>query len=181
MVKLASVLAIAVIGRLPSVAAFSPTINAAKIALGQSTSLNYYPDNTFLNYHQGGDFPETQHDISLTYDRAMDCANNFGMCDIDELLDLSEELDEYMGCFVENGPEACDHEINNRQELSEALLVQGEMREHQRYVEEGNVFPYDAIGNGNMNEREESTSPRVSVWRNEDEFAWGNGESSLDI
>lgn len=90
MVKLASVLAIAVIGRLPSVAAFSPTINAAKIALGQSTSLNYYPDNTFLNYHQGGDFPETQHDISLTYDRAMDCANNFGMCDIDELLDLSE-------------------------------------------------------------------------------------------
>ena len=28
-----------------------------------------------------------------------------------------------------------------RQELSEALLVQGEMIEHDMYVQEGNVFP----------------------------------------
>jgi hypothetical protein len=59
--------------------------------------------------------------------------------------------------------------------------VQGEMREHQRYVEEGNVFSYDAIGDGSMNEREESTIPRTSVWRNEDEFIWGDGESTQDI
>jgi hypothetical protein len=55
------------------------------------------------------------------------------------------------------------------------------MREHQRYVEEGNVFSYDAIGDGSMNEREESTIPRTSVWRNEDEFIWGDGESTQDI
>ncbi len=90
MIRLASVLALAVIGGLQSASAFSPTIGAAKIASGQSTSLDYYPDNTFLNYQHGGDFPEPQHDITLTYDRAMDCANNYGMCDIDELLDLSE-------------------------------------------------------------------------------------------
>lgn len=98
MLRLASVLALAVAGGIPSVVAFSPMIRAAKIAGGQTTSLNYYPDETSLmnpNYQQqggvgGGGFPDTQHDISLAYDRALDCANNFGMCDIDELLDLSE-------------------------------------------------------------------------------------------
>jgi hypothetical protein len=90
MVRLASVLALALIGGLQSASAFVPTTSASNNARGQSTSLDYYPDNTFLNYQQGGDFPEPQHDIALTYDRAMDCANNFGMCDIDELLDLSE-------------------------------------------------------------------------------------------
>lgn len=51
-------------------------------------------------------------DLAMTYDRALDCVNNFGMCEIDELLDLSEELDEYMdSCFVEDGPEACENEI----------------------------------------------------------------------
>ena len=98
MLRLASVLALAVAGRIPSAVAFSPMIRAARIAGGQTTSLNYYPDETSLNpnYQQqgggggGGIFPDTQHDISLAYDRALDCANNFGMCDIDELLDLSE-------------------------------------------------------------------------------------------
>lgn len=51
-------------------------------------------------------------DLAMTYDRALDCVNNFGMCEIDELLDLSEELDEYMdSCYVEDGPEACENEI----------------------------------------------------------------------
>ena len=98
MLRLASVLALAVAGRIPSAVAFSPMIRAAMIAGGQTTSLNYYPDETSLNpnYQQqgggggGGLFPDTQHDISLAYDRALDCANNFGMCDIDELLVLSE-------------------------------------------------------------------------------------------
>ena len=51
-------------------------------------------------------------DLAMTYDRAFDCVTNFGMCDIDELIDLSEELDEYMDiCYVEDGPEACENEI----------------------------------------------------------------------
>ena len=92
MFRIASVLALVVACRIPSVAAFSAMIRADKIARGPTTSLNYYPDETSrnLNYHQGGGFPETQHDITLAYDRALDCVNNFGMCDIDELLDLSE-------------------------------------------------------------------------------------------
>jgi hypothetical protein len=35
------------------------------------------------------------------------------MCEIDELLDLSEGLDEYTdGCYVEDSPDACKDEID---------------------------------------------------------------------
>ena len=57
---------------LPSTSAFSYSAIHAKIA--RSTKLHYIPD-----------LPET-------YGRAVDCANNFGMCSIDELLDLSEGI-----------------------------------------------------------------------------------------
>ena len=62
---------------------------------------------------EGQQLPDGHDDpLAATYDRALDCANNFGMCEIDELLDLSEELDEYMdSCYVEDGPEACENEI----------------------------------------------------------------------
>jgi len=70
-------------------------------------------------------------------DRAMDCANNFGMCDIEEVLDLSDELDAYMGCFVEDGPEACENEIGERQGLANALLMQGEAMQEQHQQQFG--------------------------------------------
>ena len=59
--------------------------------------------------------------------------------------------------------------------------MQGEMREHQRYVEEGNLFSFsfDANADGTLNERGDNSSPRTSVWRNDDGFAWGSDESSL--
>ena len=44
-----------------------------------------------------------------------------------------------------------------RQDLAEALLVQGEMREHDKYVQEGNVF----------------TLPNDDR-REDDEFLWGD-------
>ena len=51
-------------------------------------------------------------DLAMTYDHALDCANNFGMCEIDELLNLSEGLNECAdGCYIEDGPEACEDEI----------------------------------------------------------------------
>ena len=60
--------------------------------------------------------------------------------------------------------------------LSSRTLLQ---QYRQELAEEGNVFSYDANADGNMNERGDNSSPRASVWRNEDEFVWGNDESSL--
>lgn len=78
-----------------------------------------------------------------TLDRAVDCANNFGLCDIEEILDLSDELDAYMGCFVEDGPEACENEINERKHLADALLMQGEIIGQQQQLEQP---PFDGEG-----------------------------------
>jgi hypothetical protein len=90
--------------------------------------------------------------IAMPYERAMECVSNYGMCDIDEMMDLARgenyllvvvvvlmilrccgcrlcmcltchsysrsypsiqysELEEYQGCFLEYGPEACEEEI----------------------------------------------------------------------
>ncbi|KAL7543371.1 hypothetical protein ACHAXR_012718 [Thalassiosira sp. AJA248-18] len=144
MFRLVSALAIVLAG-IPSTSAFSASTIRAEIVSRSSTSM--------LNYHPN---PEE------THDRALDCVNNFGMCDIDELLYLSEELDEYLGCHVEDGPEECDKEIDERQALSEALLVQGEMMEHNRYIQEGNLLPVS-----------DNTSPQPSVWREEDDLFFG--------
>ena len=34
--------------------------------------------------------PDAAFEIAGTYERAIDCANNYGLCAIDELIDLSE-------------------------------------------------------------------------------------------
>eukprot|EP00578_Thalassiosira_sp_NH16_P012053 CAMPEP_0181112060 /NCGR_PEP_ID=MMETSP1071-20121207/19613_1 /TAXON_ID=35127 /ORGANISM="Thalassiosira sp., Strain NH16" /LENGTH=177 /DNA_ID=CAMNT_0023196007 /DNA_START=113 /DNA_END=646 /DNA_ORIENTATION=- len=177
MLKLAPALSvIAVAIGIPSTLAFSTTEITARMTMTarKDTLLKYQPE--FQPGTQFGAPPPTG-DISGAYDRAADCANNFGMCDIDELLDLSEELDEYLGCFVEDGPEACEKEIDDRQDLSEALLVQGEMREHQRYVQDGNIFAYEE--NGLVNNMDNS-NPQPSAWREEGEFQWG-GDNSLHM
>lgn len=74
--------------------------------------------------------------------------------------------------------------LQDRQELSEALLVQGEMREHERYVGEGDVFPMsynNANVDASMNERGDNSNPRTSPWRNENQFAWGDDQSSMGV
>lgn len=180
MLKLVSTLAIFA-ASVPSTLAFTSEVHANKITARSpaSTTMNYHPsefDPTTYE-HPSAFTPEPE---PQTYDRALDCANNFGLCNIDELLDLSEELDEYRGCYVENGPEACESEINDRQDLAEALLVQSEMMEHNRYVEEGNVFPQDAVNQNNENEqRDTSTSSHPSEWRNEDGYHWNDSPSAL--
>ena len=84
---------------------------------GEGYHLGGYPESAFLPPPMAmgleeQQLPDGDDPLAATYDRALDCVNNFGMCEIDELLDLSEELDEYMdSCYVEDGPEACEDEI----------------------------------------------------------------------
>lgn len=186
--KLASALAITAAAVCPSASAFS----TSKIVARQETHLKYQPE---APYDVTGGMPPQDvtggmpaEEIAGMYDRGLDCASNFGLCDIDELLYLSEELDDHLGCFVEDGPEACENEIDDRQDLSEALLVQGEMREHQRYVEEGNVFPMPPVDGQMMNGGNGMPSgngmpggnpnPQSDMWRQggeADDFFYGGG------
>ena len=38
------------------------------------------------------------------------------------------ELENFQGCFYEEGPEECEKEIDDRKDLANALLLQGELR-----------------------------------------------------
>mmetsp|Transcript_26149 Transcript_26149/g.41232 ORF Transcript_26149/g.41232 Transcript_26149/m.41232 type:complete len:104 (+) Transcript_26149:302-613(+) len=85
---------------LPSASAFShATIITSSERRSSSTS-------TKLSYVPQQETPEP-------YVRAVDCANNYGLCSVDELLDLSEELDEFLECYIDD-PEACEEENDVR-------------------------------------------------------------------
>eukprot|EP01083_Nonionella_stella_P029512 81220_1 len=135
MPSLASFLAILLAASIPSTSAFSTAIQA-KIATRT-------PTTTTLYYHPA------------SFERAVDCATTFGMCDIEELVELSEELDKLQGCFYESGEEDCSKEIDDRKDLADALLLQGELRERTHYIKEGNLFAYDVKADGNMHDRDE--------------------------
>ena len=79
---LATALALIVtLAAIPSTSAFShATTMRTKILMAKSstTRLDYLPQESV--------------------DRALDCANNYGMCDIEELLDLSEGKWGYIAC-----------------------------------------------------------------------------------
>merc|ERR1719237_680829 len=132
--------------------------------------------------------------------RALDCANHYGLCAIDELVDLSEELDAFLECNLENGgpewevsgepyhapvdilseellqQEACEEEIVDRQYLSEALLQQGERLEHDMVMaaQQGSFLTssntYDYVVN---NDAYDETPPRT-----ENPFVWDGAASS---
>ena len=99
-----------------------------------------------------------------------------------------KDLEDYQGCFYEDGAEACQKEIDvstihliiapshfltiliatahfslhsfdilsqDRHDLSNVLLLQGEMQERTRYLKEGNLFAYDVKADQDMHERDE--------------------------
>ena len=67
----------------------------------------------------------------------------------------SLELENFQGCFYEGGPEACAKEIDDRKDLADALLLQGELIERNRYIKDGNLFAYDVKADKDMHERDE--------------------------
>lgn len=74
----------------------------------------------------------------------VDCAHNaYTVCHepLNSTLSKTTELDAYMGCFVEDGPEACENEIDERKYLADALLMQGES-----LMEEQQLSPFDQGG-----------------------------------
>ena len=105
--RIASILAVAMANYdIKATSAFMPpaTIQQAntKIVKAPSFALYYHPEqlppynsntNNLMNneyYDVDLDLDMATQDVSRAYERGVECANNFGMCDIDEVLDLSE-------------------------------------------------------------------------------------------
>eukprot|EP01082_Thalassiosira_pseudonana_P007615 g7042.t1 g7042 contig23:1739931-1740591(+) len=125
-------LALAFVLSLPAASGFTASLQNSVVR--RSTKLHFHPEK---------------------FNRAVDCASNYGLCDVDELLNLAQDLEDYQGCFYEDGAEACQKEIDDRHDLSNVLLLQGEMQERTRYLKEGNLFAYDVKADQDMHERDE--------------------------
>ena len=104
MLRLVSILAIAMAianTGIPSTWAFVPTSttyrnqhhHATNNIMASSFLLYFHPEQQQLppNYNPlNNNFELETQELSRVYDRGAECANNFGMCDVDEVLDLSE-------------------------------------------------------------------------------------------
>uniref|UniRef100_A0A7S1ZBE1 Uncharacterized protein n=1 Tax=Trieres chinensis TaxID=1514140 RepID=A0A7S1ZBE1_TRICV len=81
---------------------------------------------------------------SETFERAVECAENFGYCDLDELETLSDELEDYQGNFFEHGsPDLEAKEVTDRNDVAEVLKLQAELRLRMDYMENANLFADD--------------------------------------
>eukprot|EP01083_Nonionella_stella_P136411 415079_1 len=89
-----------------------------------------------------------------TFDRAVECANNFGLCNVDELLSLSDELDNFQGAFYERDAVDQEKEIDDRKDLADLLLLQGELQARNDYFHKANLFAHDVQDDSLMKDRE---------------------------
>lgn len=80
-----------------------------------------------------------------TFGRAIECAENFGYCDLEEMERLADELDSYKGNFFEHGQDRqiLEKEVEDRKDVAEILRLQQELRLRMDYLEKANLFAMD--------------------------------------
>ena len=93
-------------------------------------------------------FPES-------FERAVKCSENIGLCDVDELMDLADELDSYQGSFFEEEDNLRSKEIQDREDLADFLRKEAALKLRQDYLENGNLFKEDVEQAAMTRERDE--------------------------
>jgi len=99
----------------------------------------------------------TQEAKPRDFERAVECSGTFGLCDVDELLSLADDLEKHQGCFFEDTKEAwlCDKEESDRTDVAEVLRMQSELQLRMDYLKQANLFKADVDENRNVHERDE--------------------------
>lgn len=88
--------------------------------------------------------------IPPEFHRAIECAKDHeqGMCDVEELLRLADELEQYDGCMIDwkvemsrSSIEAdCEKEMMDRLDIADLLRTEGEILERRSTIEFSNLF-----------------------------------------
>lgn len=81
-----------------------------------------------------------------TFEKAVECAENFGHCDLEELEQLADELDSFNGNFFEHDadhPQLMEKEIEDRKDVAEILRLQEVLRLRMDYLDKANLFAKD--------------------------------------
>jgi hypothetical protein len=78
-----------------------------------------------------------------SFQRAVECSEKFGLCGVDELLQLADELESYEECYFEEGQSACEKEEMDRQDVADILRLEAELSLRQDYLKNANLFAGD--------------------------------------
>ena len=99
------------------------------------------------------------------FERAVQCSGQFGLCDIDELQKLADQLEQYQGCFFEDKHDnwLCEKEEADRSDVAEVLRLQAELRLRMDYLQKANLFKEDVEESRCEQEREELME-EMSAW-----------------
>lgn len=90
------------------------------------------------------------------FHRAIECAENPGHCDVDEMLKLADDLEKYDECFFEkDDPKLCDKEKMDRMDVADLLRLKAEVMLREDYLENANLFKADVEQSRNKENWEE--------------------------
>jgi hypothetical protein len=82
------------------------------------------------------------------FERALECAEKFGFCEIKQMDQLAEDLEKVNGAYFEtaNEPHAASmmmKEVNDRKDVAEILRLQSELRRRMEHLKGANLFAKD--------------------------------------
>lgn len=87
-----------------------------------------------------------QHGLE-SFERAVECAEKFGACDIKQMEELAKELEEFRGAYFENSdaskPSMMQKEVHDRKDVAEVLRLQCELRHRMDYLNGASLFTKD--------------------------------------
>jgi hypothetical protein len=69
--------------------------------------------------------------INKDFGRAVECAEQFGVCDADEMVKLADKLDDIEGCVYEDRVQAkdvCEKEVQDRKDVADTLRMGAELQ-----------------------------------------------------
>mmetsp|Transcript_19970 Transcript_19970/g.29249 ORF Transcript_19970/g.29249 Transcript_19970/m.29249 type:complete len:148 (+) Transcript_19970:157-600(+) len=90
------------------------------------------------------------------FERAVECASEYGLCDVEEMSKLADELDEYTdSCLYEKDEDMCIKEVADRKDVSEVLRMMGELQLRSDYIKNANLFVDDVKKDAVNNVRDE--------------------------
>ena len=89
------------------------------------------------------------------FGRAVQCSEQYGLCNVDELLALAEELESYHGSFFEDDVDLREKEIKDRNDVADILRLEAELELRHDYLRNANLFKADVEEAVAQNERDE--------------------------
>lgn len=96
-------------------------------------------------------------EAELHFERAVECGENYGLCSVEELLDLADELESFQDqAFYEDNEALQDREVKDRKDLAEILRMEAKLAIRHDYLKKANLFKSDVDEAHDMRNRDDA-------------------------